>query len=74
MTLTVNFPGTLNWERELKKTKHQSCIDCLHCKVSVKSMVNRRLCFCAMSKTKKRHQEPYWLGKKTCEDFDDMGA
>jgi hypothetical protein len=54
-------------------TKGKSCIDCLYCKVSAKSTANRRLCFCAQKRKEKRHREAYWLVKKVCKDFEDMG-
>jgi hypothetical protein len=56
------------------KTKKQSCIDCLHCKVSAKSTANVRLCYCAVSKNRERHREPFWLEKKVCGEFDSMDS
>jgi tRNA(Ile2) C34 agmatinyltransferase TiaS len=56
------------------KTEKQRCIDCLHCKVSVKSTANNRLYYCAESGKRKRHREPYWLAKKICQGFYDMGG
>ena len=58
----------------MTKAKKQTCLDCLHCKVSAKSTVNRRLCFCAKGKKEVRHREPFWLAKKLCEEFENMGA
>jgi hypothetical protein len=54
--------------------KTKTCFDCLHCKVSVKSTPNNRLCFCAEKAKKERHKELYWLAKKVCQKFDDMTA
>jgi hypothetical protein len=53
--------------------KKKTCIDCLYCKVSAKSAVNNRLCFCAETKDKERHEESYWLVKEPCREFEDMG-
>ena len=58
----------------MKKTKNKTCIDCLHCKVSVKSTANNRLCYCAKEGKEVRPQEPYWSKKKVCGEFDSMGA
>ena len=53
----------------------KTCVDCLHCKVSVKSTKDCRLCYCAVSKNKLKYQETYWLTKKkVCIKFDDMSA
>jgi hypothetical protein len=57
----------------MKETKKQICLDCLYCKVSAKSTVNNRLCFCSKNEKQQRHKEPYWLVKKVCQDFEDMG-
>jgi hypothetical protein len=56
----------------MKKTKDQTCIDCLHCKVSVKSTADRRLCYCGMAENVKTHKEVYWFVKKPCNAFDGM--
>jgi hypothetical protein len=56
------------------KKKKRTCFDCLHCKVSAKSTENRKLCFCAETKKKTRHKEPYWQTKKVCKKFYDMTA
>ena len=53
----------------MKKTKGQTCIDCLHCKVSAKSTTNNRLCFCGMAENAKNHKEFYWLIRKVCNAF-----
>jgi hypothetical protein len=58
----------------MKQTKNHTCLDCLYCKVSAKSTVNRRLCFCAKGKKEARHREPFWLAKKLCEEFENMGV
>jgi hypothetical protein len=58
--------------REMKKKK--TCFDCLNCKVSAKSTEKCRLCFCAETKAKARHKEPYWRKKKICENFEDISA
>ena len=52
----------------------KTCFDCLHCKVSAKSKINRRLCFCSETVKKKRHLEPYWVKKPVCGNFEDMSA
>ena len=56
----------------MAQTKNKTCIDCLHCKVSVKSTANNRLCFCGMAENAKNHKEFYWLTKKVCGAFVDM--
>jgi hypothetical protein len=58
---------------EMKK-ENKTCIDCLYCKVSVKSTQKCRLCFCAETKKKVNHKEPYWLMKPVCRKFEDMSA
>jgi hypothetical protein len=59
---------------ELGGNKTRTCLDCLYFKVSAKSTVIRRLCFCAVSKNKERHRELFWLVKKLCEEFENMGV
>jgi len=54
--------------------KAKTCFDCLHCKVSAKSTEKFRLCFCAETKKKAKHKEPYWIKKKVCGKFEDMCA
>jgi hypothetical protein len=63
----------MNNEQGTMKNGIATCLDCLHCKVSAKSMENPRLCFCIKTKTKLRHKESYWLEKKVCPKFYDMG-
>ena len=55
----------------MKTTK--TCIDCLNCKVSATSTDTKRLCFCVETKKKTLHKESYWLEKKICNEFEDMG-
>jgi hypothetical protein len=57
----------------LKEVKKETCLDCLHCKVSAKSTVNNRLCYCAKEGKKTRLQEPFWSERKVCGEFDSMG-
>jgi hypothetical protein len=52
--------------------KKKTCLDCLYCKVSARSTVNCRLCFCSQKKVQVRHKEKYWLMKKLCGEFADM--
>jgi hypothetical protein len=56
------------------EVKKETCLDCLYCKVSAKSTANNRLYFCTETVKPKRHKEPYWLVKKVCQEFEDMGA
>jgi hypothetical protein len=56
----------------LRKTKKQTCLDCLHCKVSVKSTANNRLCYCGIVENAKNHKEFYWHTKKVCNAFEGM--
>jgi hypothetical protein len=58
----------------MKSDKKKTCFDCLNCKVSAKSTDKTRLYYCAKTKTKGRHKEPYWLEKSVCKKFDDMSA
>jgi hypothetical protein len=56
----------------LKKINRRTCIDCLYCKVSVKSTADKRLCYCGMEETVKTHKEVYWFTKKVCNAFENM--
>jgi hypothetical protein len=56
----------------MEKTKERSCVDCLHCKVSVKSTDKNRLCYCVMAEKVKDRKELYWSVKKTCNTFAGM--
>jgi hypothetical protein len=58
----------------VEKKERQTCLDCLHCKVSARSTVEKRLCFCAVSPGRKPHRESYWAEKKLCVGFDSMDA
>ena len=58
----------------MKKTKDKTCIDCLYCKVSVKSTDKNRLCYCAKEGKETQPQEPYWSERKVCGEFENMGA
>ena len=53
--------------------KKKTCFDCLHCKVSAKSTEKVRLCFCAKTRDRGKHKDPYWLAKPICKKFQDMG-
>jgi hypothetical protein len=57
----------------MAKTKNETCLDCLHCKVSAKSTADVRLCYCVKEGKEARPQEPFWLEKKVCGEFDNMG-
>jgi hypothetical protein len=50
----------------------KTCADCLHCKVSAKSVENDRVFFCSKNKNKTTHKETYWLTKPVCKKFVDM--
>jgi hypothetical protein len=54
------------------KKSEKTCLDCLHCKVSVQSTEINRLCFCAEKEKKVTHKEAYWQAKKVCKNFNDM--
>jgi len=58
----------------IKVTEKKNCTDCLHCKVSVKSTENCRLCFCSNIGRKAVVNEFYWLNKTICQKFSDMSA
>jgi hypothetical protein len=60
-------------QRTMSKAKKKTCLDCLHCKVSVRSTVNNRLCFCSETEKKERHREMFWQVKKVCKQFVNMG-
>jgi len=72
MDLIKNLHGFLMWERNSMKLDNKNCTDCLHCKVSVKSAENNRLCYCAVRNKEQRHKETFWLEKKVCSRFEDM--
>jgi len=50
----------------------KKCTDCLHCKVSVKSTENYRLCYCTEIGKKAVVSENYWRDKAVCKNFKDM--
>ena len=52
----------------------RKCIDCLFCKVSVKSTENCRMCFCTEIGRIAVISELYWLNKSVCQQFEDMSA
>ena len=54
--------------------KEKTCVDCLHCKVSVKSTENCRMCFCAKFGKKAVVSELHWGKKQVCQKFEDMSA
>ena len=56
----------------MKTETKKTCVDCLHCKVSVKSTEKCRLCFCSETTKKIKHKEPFWLARPVCKKFDDM--
>jgi len=55
----------------MKKEKRY-CIDCLHCKVSVRSNEKCRICYCIKIDKNYRYKEKYWQKKKICPQFSDM--
>ena len=57
---------------KVKNTK--TCLDCLHCKVSVKSTEKCRLCYCIKNVKRKNRNEEYWVMKELCNDFEDMSV
>jgi hypothetical protein len=56
----------------MAKARNRRCLDCLHCKVSAKSTVNVRLCYCGKAEKAKNHKEFFWLVKKVCNAFESM--
>jgi len=60
--------------RVMRKIAKKNCCDCLHCKVSRKSIVRSGLCFCEQKPERKERKEKYWRGKEVCRLFDDMSA
>jgi hypothetical protein len=50
----------------------KTCLDCLHCKVSVTSTKNSRFCFCSAAKTREDYNYTFWLTHPLCESFNDM--
>jgi hypothetical protein len=58
----------------LKETQKETCLNCLHRRVSAKPAEKRRLCFCAKGKKEARHREPFRLAKKVCEEFENTGG
>jgi hypothetical protein len=57
----------------MSEAKKETCLDCLYCKVSAESTVDVRLCYCAKEGNEARLQEPFWLEKEVCGEFDSMG-
>ena len=57
---------------EMKTDENRTCLDCLYCKVSVKSTKNCMLCFCEKTINKAKHKEPYWVKNHMCIQFEDM--
>jgi hypothetical protein len=57
----------------MTRTRNKTCLDCLHCKVSAKSTATNRLCYCAKERKEVRPQ-PFWLEKKVCGEFYNMGS
>ena len=55
-----------------KAESKKTCLDCLYCKVSVKSTEKIRLCYCAVTDKKVKHKDKFWLEKKLCKMFWDM--
>ena len=56
----------------MKSDKDKTCVDCLHCKVSMQSTDNYRLCFCSEQSVKQNYPELYWQNKTVCPQFNDM--
>jgi hypothetical protein len=54
------------------KNENKTCLDCLNCKVSVKSTEKRRMCFCTETKNRMIHTDLYWINRKLCDEFEDM--
>ena len=61
-------------KEQLAKNKERTCYDCLHCKVSRKSLAIRGLCYCEKKKQIKEKTVKYWQKKVVCSHFDDMSA
>jgi hypothetical protein len=57
----------------MSEAKKETCLDCLHCKVSAKSTAHVRLCYCVKAGKGIQRQEPYWSERKVCGAFDSMG-
>jgi len=73
MTLIRSLSSFLKSEIKVEVKKKKTCFDCFHCKVSAKTK-EVRLCFCAKTRKKENHKEPYWIDKPVCKWFDDMSA
>ena len=72
--LIGSFMITLQSGDDLKMAEKQSCLDCLHCKVSAKSTEKCRLCFCSEKKKKQNHRIAFWVSRKVCNKFEDMSV
>jgi hypothetical protein len=57
----------------MSEAEKETCLDCLHRKVSAESTDNNRLCYCAKEGKEARLRESFWLEKKVCGKFDSMG-
>ena len=51
-----------------------NCTDCLHCKVSVNSTEECRLCFCSEIGRKAVIKEFYWRNRTVCYKFENMAS
>ena len=58
----------------MNNEKKKTCVNCLHCKVSRKSLAIKGLCFCEKKKQIKEKQVIYWQKKEVCRLYDDMTA
>jgi hypothetical protein len=56
----------------MNAVQENSCIDCLHCKVSATSTKNCKMCFCSETKKKVWHKIAHWEEKKVCKKFVDL--
>jgi len=72
MGLMLSLSVFLMSERKAMKRIKINCIDCLYCKVSVKSRENYRICYCSAINRVQIHKDTYWQKKKVCARFDDM--
>jgi hypothetical protein len=50
----------------------KTCLDCLHCKVSVTSTKKVRFCFCAVKKVREDYIDTFWLIRPLCNKFDEL--
>jgi len=58
----------------ISNEQKRNCGDCLHCKVSARSTIKCRECYCSQISRLAVIKEFYWLNRSVCYKFEDMSA